>query len=70
MSCQNVRESMNCCDLKRIVTFRETVDEENQILIGKRLKPIPVSASDSMCGTLHILCPEDSKDPSKEALVL
>lgn len=70
MSCQNVGENMDCRDLKRIVSFREAVDEKNQIFIGKRLQPIPVSTSIDICRMLYILCPEDSRDPSKEALVL
>lgn len=70
MSCQNVGEDMDCSDLKRIVAFREAVDEKNQILISERLQSTLVSTSDNICRLFHILCPEDSKGPSKEALVL
>ena len=70
MSCQSIGEYMNCSDLKRIVAFRETVDEKSQILISKSLQPTPVNTSDDMQKVSHILCPEDSKDPGKEALVL
>lgn len=69
MGCQNVGENMDCSDLKRIMSFREAVNEENQIFISKRLQPTLVSTSGDAGGTIHILCPEDSKDPSKEALV-
>lgn len=61
---------MDCSDLKRIVSSREAVDENTQILISERLQTPPVSISDDVCRDLHILCPKDSKDPSKEALVL
>ncbi len=70
MSCQNVGENMDCSDLKRIVSFREAMDEKNQILISERLQSTPVSTSDDVCRSFHIPCPKDSKDLSKEALVL
>ncbi len=70
MSCQNVGEDMDCSDLKRIVPFREAMDEKNQILISERLQSNPVSTSDDVCRIFHIPCPKDSKDLSKEALVL
>ena len=70
MSCQNVSEDMDCGDLKCIVSFREAVDEKNQILISKRLQGTPVSTSDEVRRLCDILCPEDSTVPSKEALVL
>lgn len=70
MSCQNVGENMDCSDLKSVVSFREAVDEKSQILISKRLQTTLISISDALRRTVHILCPEGNKDPSKEALVL
>lgn len=70
MDCQNVGKNMDCSDLKRIMSFREAVNEESQVLIRKRLQSNAVSTPANTIGTFHLLCPEDSKDPSKEALVL
>lgn len=70
MDCQNVGENMDCRNLKRIMSFREAVNEESQVLIRKLLRPNAVSTPANKFGKFDLLCPEDSKDPSKEDLVL
>lgn len=70
MDCEDVGECMDCSDLKRIMSFCEAVNEETQVLIRKRLISGAVNTLSNTIATFHLLCPEDSKDLSKEALVL
>lgn len=69
MFCENVGENVNCSDLERIVSFREAVNEENQILFSKRL-PTPIVRTWFGMRAVNLPCPEDSKVPSKGVLVL